>query len=91
MGCHAARIGDTRNIYRISVAKAGARISLRRPSRKCKDNIKNKEIDCMGADSLHLQHYRNQSLVLVNTVSDLDRICSTVDTHPYGSLTIPCV
>lgn len=43
MGCHAARIGDTRNAYRISVAKPGARISLRRPSRKCKDNIKKKE------------------------------------------------
>jgi hypothetical protein len=70
---HVARMGETRNVYRILVRKPEGTRSLGRPRRKWVDNIKMdlREIGWDGMDWIELAEDRNQWRALVNTEMNL--------------------
>jgi hypothetical protein len=70
---HVARMGATRNVYRILVGKPEARRPLGRPKRRWVDNIKMdlREIGWDGRDWIELAQDRDQWRALVNTVMNL--------------------
>jgi hypothetical protein len=70
---HVARMGETRNTYRILVEKPEWKTPLRRPRRRWADNIKIyfREIGWVGMDSFDLAQDRDQWRALVNTVMNL--------------------
>jgi hypothetical protein len=70
---HVARMGETRNAYRILVGKPEGKRPLGRPRRRWLDNIKMDlgEIGCDGRDWIELAHDRDQCRTLVNTVMNL--------------------
>jgi hypothetical protein len=70
---HVARIGETRNAYRIFVGKPEGRRPLGRPRRRWVDNIKMDlmEIEWDGRDWIELAQDRDQWRALVNTVMNL--------------------
>jgi hypothetical protein len=65
-----ARMGETREAYRILVGKPEERKTLGRIERRCMDNIKMDlgEIVCDGMDWIDLVQDRDQWSDLVNTV-----------------------
>jgi hypothetical protein len=70
---YVARMGATRNAYRILVGKPKGKRPLRRPRRRWVDNIKMdlREIGCDGMDWIELAQDRDQWGALVNTVMNL--------------------
>jgi hypothetical protein len=70
---HVARMGETRNAYRILVGKPEGRRRLGRPRRRWVDSIKIdlREIGWDGVDWVDLAQDRDQWRVLVNTVMNL--------------------
>jgi hypothetical protein len=70
---HVARMGETRNVYRILVEKGEGKRPLGRPRRRCVDNIKVdlREIGWDGMDWIKLAQDRDQWRALVNTVMNL--------------------
>jgi hypothetical protein len=70
---HVARIGETRNAYRILVGKPEGKRPLGRPRRKWMDYIKMylREIGWDGMDWIKLTQDRDQWRALVNTVMHL--------------------
>jgi hypothetical protein len=70
---HIARIGETRNAYRILVGKLEGKRPLGRPRRRWLDNIKMDlgEIGWHGMDWIELAQDRDQWKALVNTVMNL--------------------
>jgi hypothetical protein len=67
---HAARIGETRNVYRILVGKPEGKRPLGRPRRRWVDNIK-MDFREKGWDGMHwikLAQDRDQWMALVNTI-----------------------
>jgi hypothetical protein len=70
---HVARMGETRNAYRILVGKPEGKRPLRSPRRRWVDNIKMdlREIGWDGMDWIALAQDRVQWRVLVNTVMNL--------------------
>jgi hypothetical protein len=70
---HVARMGETRNAYRILVGKPEGKRSLGRPRRRWVDNIKMDltEIGWYGVDWIELAQDRDQWRALVNTVMNL--------------------
>jgi hypothetical protein len=70
---HVARMGATRNAYRIVVGKPEGKRQLGRPRRRCVDNIKMdfREIGWDGMDWVKLAPNRDQWRALVNTVTNL--------------------
>jgi transcription termination factor 2 len=70
---HVARMGETRNAYRILVGKPEGRRPLGRPRRMWVDNIKMNlgEIEWDGRDWIELAQDRDQWMALVSTVINL--------------------
>jgi hypothetical protein len=70
---HVARMGETRNAYRILVEKPEGNRPLGRPRRRWVDNIKMdfREIGWDGMDWIYLAQDRDQWRALVNTVMNL--------------------
>jgi hypothetical protein len=70
---HVARMGETRNAYRILVGKPEGKIPLGRPRRRWVDNIKMdlREIGWDGMDWIDLTQNRDQWRALVNTIMNL--------------------
>jgi hypothetical protein len=70
---HVARMGETRNTYRILVGKPEGKRPLRRPRRRWVDNIKMdlREIGWDGKYWIELAQDRDQWKALVNTVMNL--------------------
>jgi hypothetical protein len=70
---HVARMGETRNAYRILVGMPEGNRPLGRPSRRCVDNIKMdlREIGWDGVDWIDMAQDRDQCRALVNTVLNL--------------------
>jgi hypothetical protein len=70
---HAARMGETRNAYRILVGKPEGKIPLGRPRRMWVDNIKIhlREIGWDGVDLIDLAQDRDQWRALVKMVMNL--------------------
>jgi hypothetical protein len=70
---HVARMGETRNAYRILVGKPEGKRPLGRPNRRWVDNIKMdlREIGWDGMDWIELAQDRDQWRDLVNTVMNL--------------------
>jgi hypothetical protein len=70
---HVARMGETRNAYRILVGKPEGKRPLGRPRRRGVDNIKMdlREIEWDGMDWIELAQDRDQWSSLVNTVMNL--------------------
>jgi hypothetical protein len=70
---HVARMGETRNAYRILVGKPEGKRRLGRPRRRWVDNIKMglREIRWDGMDWIELDQDRDQWRALVNTVMNL--------------------
>jgi hypothetical protein len=70
---HVARMGKTRNAYRISVGKPEGKGPLGRPRRRWVDNIKMdlRETGWDGVDWIDLAQDRDQWRALVNTVMNL--------------------
>jgi hypothetical protein len=70
---HVARMGYTRNAYRILVGKPEGKRPLGRPRRRWVDNIITdlREIGWDGMDRMELVQDRDQWRVLVNTVMNL--------------------
>jgi hypothetical protein len=70
---HVARMGETRNAYRILVVKPEGKRSLVRPRHRWVDNIKMnlREIRWDGMDWIELAQDRGQWRALVNTVMNL--------------------
>jgi hypothetical protein len=68
-----ARIGETRNAYRILVGKPEGKRPLGRPRRRWVDNIKMDlgKIGWDGRDWIELAQGRDQGKARVNTVMDL--------------------
>jgi hypothetical protein len=67
---YVARMGETRNAYRILVGKPEGKKPLGRPRRRCVDNIKMdlEEIGWDGVDWIELAQDRDQWRALGNTV-----------------------
>jgi hypothetical protein len=72
-GGHVARMGKTRNAYRILVGKPEGKRPLGRPRRRWVDNIKIdlRELGWDGVDWIDLAQDRVQWRALVNTVMNL--------------------
>jgi hypothetical protein len=70
---HVARMGETRNVYRILVGKPEGKRPLGRPRRRWVDNIKMdfREIGWDGMDWIELAQDRDYWTALVNTVMNL--------------------
>jgi hypothetical protein len=70
---HVARIGETRNAYRILVGKPEGRRTLGRPRRRWVDNFKKdlREIGWDGIDRIELAQDRDHWRAVVNTVMNL--------------------
>jgi hypothetical protein len=70
---HEARIGETRNIYRILVGKLEGKKQLGRHRRRWEDNIKMdlRDIGWGGTDWINLAQDRDKWQALVNTVMNL--------------------
>jgi transcription termination factor 2 len=70
---HVARMGETRNAYRILVGMPEGKRPLRRPRRRWVDNIKIdlRDIGWDGVDWIYLAQDRDQWKALVNTVMNL--------------------
>jgi hypothetical protein len=70
---HVARMGETKNAYRILVGKPEGKRPLARPRRRWVDNIKIdlREIGWDGVDWVDLSQDRDQWRALVNTVMNL--------------------
>jgi hypothetical protein len=70
---HVARIGETRNLYKILVGKPEGKRLLERSRRRWVDNIKmdRREIGWDGMDWIELAQDRDQWRALVNTVMNL--------------------
>jgi hypothetical protein len=70
---HVARIGETRNAYRIFVGNPEGKRLLGRPRRRWVDNIKIdlREIEWDGGDWIDLAQDRDQWKALVNAVMNL--------------------
>jgi hypothetical protein len=70
---HVARMGETRNAYRISVGMPEGKRPLGRPRRKWVDNIKIdlRDIGQDGVDWIYMAQDRDQWRALVNTVLNL--------------------
>jgi hypothetical protein len=70
---HVARIGETRNVYRILVGKPEGKRPLAKPRRRWVDNIKMDlgEIGWDGRDWIELAQDRDQWRALVKTVMNL--------------------
>jgi hypothetical protein len=70
---HVARMGETRNAYRLLVRKPEGKRPLRRPIRRWVDNIKIDllEIGWSGVDWICLAQDRNKWRALVNAVMNL--------------------
>jgi hypothetical protein len=70
---HVARMGETRNAYRILVGKPEGKRPLGRPRRRWVDNMKIdlREIGWDGMDWIDLAQDRDQWTALVNTVMNL--------------------
>jgi hypothetical protein len=68
-----ARMGETRNAYKILVGKPEGKSPLGRPRRRWVDNIKMylREIGCDGRDCIELAQDRDQWRALVNTMMNL--------------------
>jgi hypothetical protein len=67
---HVARMGETKNTYRIFVGKPEGKRQLGRPRRRWVDNIKMdiRELGWDGMDWIELPQDRDQWRALVNTV-----------------------
>jgi hypothetical protein len=70
---HVARMGETRDAYRILVGKPKGKRPLGRPRRRWVNNIKMdfREIGWDGMDLIELAQDRDQWRALVNTVMNL--------------------
>jgi hypothetical protein len=70
---HVARMGATRNAYRILVGKPEKKRPLERPRRRWVDNIKMdlRETEWDGIDWIELAQDRDQWSALVNTMMNL--------------------
>jgi transcription termination factor 2 len=70
---HVARMGETRNAYRILGGKARRKEPLGRPRRRWVDNIKMdlREVGWDGVDWIELAQDRDRWRALVNTVMNL--------------------
>jgi transcription termination factor 2 len=70
---HVARMGETRNAYRILVGKLEGKRPLGRPRRRWVGNVKMdlREIGWDGMDWIKLAQDRDQWRALVNTVMNL--------------------
>jgi hypothetical protein len=70
---HVARIGETRNTYRILLVKPEQKRPLGRHRRRCEDNINMdlRDIEWGGMDWIDLAENRDQWQALVNTVMNL--------------------
>jgi hypothetical protein len=70
---HVARMGETRNVYRILVGKSEGKRPRGRPRHRWVDNIKIhlREIGLDGMDWIELAEDRGQWSPLVNTVMNL--------------------
>jgi hypothetical protein len=70
---HVARMGETRNAYRILVGMPKGKRLLRRPRRRWGDNIKMdlREIEWDGMDWIDLTVDRDQWKAVVNAVMNL--------------------
>jgi hypothetical protein len=70
---HGARMGEKRNVYRLSVGKTEGKRPLGRPRRRWVDNIKMDlvEIGLSGVEWFGLPHDRYRWRALVNTVMNL--------------------
>jgi hypothetical protein len=70
---HVARMGETKNAYRILMGKLEGKRQLGRPRRRWLDNIKMnlREIGWGGMDWIELAQDRDQWKDLVNTVMNL--------------------
>jgi hypothetical protein len=64
---HVARMGETRNVYRVLVGKPEGKRPLRRPRRK----MDLREIGWDGMDRIELAQDREQCRTLVNTVMNI--------------------
>jgi hypothetical protein len=70
---HVTRRGEKRNVYRILVGKLEGKRPLRRPRRRCVDNIKIDllEIGWFGVDWIGLAQNSSKWRALVNAVMNL--------------------
>jgi hypothetical protein len=70
---HVARMGETRNAYRILVGKGEGKRPLGRPRHRWLDNTKMdlREIGWDGVDWIELARDRDQWRALVNTMMNL--------------------
>jgi hypothetical protein len=73
LGINVARMGETRNAYRILVGKPEGKRPLGRPRRRWVDSIETDltEIGWDGRDWIELAQDRDQWRALVNTVMNL--------------------
>jgi hypothetical protein len=67
---HIARIGESRDAYRVLVGKREEKRQLRRPRRRWEDNIKMdiQEVGCEVMDWIDLAQDRNSWRAIVNVV-----------------------
>jgi hypothetical protein len=70
---HVARMGETRNAYRILVGKPEGKTPLGRPRRRWVDSIKMdlRDVGCDGRDWIDLGQDRDRWRVYVNAVMNL--------------------
>jgi len=70
---YAARMGESRGLFRVSVGKPGGKRPLGRPKRRWEDNIKIdlQEVGCESMDWIDLARDRYRGRELVDTVMNL--------------------